>query len=98
VLYQKVQSIGAHKGVMVATVPYQSGAVAFARAHGIALVTVVEGRFVFVHRTRGTLAGPAFVVYVEGDGGMVLSATDEDHAECVATLLLGRPSGTDVDV
>ncbi|MFY1598511.1 restriction endonuclease [Micromonospora sp. WMMD737] len=101
VLYQKVQSVGAHKGVMVATAPYQSGAVAFARAHGIALVTVVEGRFVFVHRTPETGAHPALVAYVEcgtGTGGMVLSAADEDHAECVATLVLGRPSGADVDV
>ncbi|MGN9769066.1 restriction endonuclease [Micromonospora sp. SD12] len=100
VLYQKVQSVGAHKGVMVATAPYQSGAVAFARAHGIALVTVVEGRFVFVHRTSGTGAHPALVAYVEGGttGGMVLSAADEDHAECVATLVLGRRSGADVDV
>jgi Restriction endonuclease len=101
VLYQKVQSVGAHKGVMVATAPYQSGAVAFARAHGIALVTVVEGRFVFVHRTPGIVAHPALVAYVErgtGTGGMVLSAADEDHAECVAALVLGRPSGTDMDV
>ncbi|WP_432956952.1 restriction endonuclease [Micromonospora haikouensis] len=101
VLYQKVQSIGAHKGVMVATAPYQSGAVAFARAHGIALVTVVEGRFAFVHRAPGTVTHPKLVAYVEGDtgtGGMVLSAADEDHAECVATLVLGRPSGADVDV
>ncbi|WP_320069071.1 restriction endonuclease [Micromonospora sp. RTGN7] len=101
VLYQKVQSIGAHKGVMVATAPYQAGAVAFARAHGIALVTVVEGRFVFVRRTPGTVATPALVAYVEGGtgtGGMVLSAGDEDHAECVATWVLGRSLGADVDV
>lgn len=101
VLHQKVRSIGAHKGVMVATAPYQSGAVEFARVHGIALVTVVESRFAFVNRTPATAPHPAFVAYVEGGTGtrgMVLSAQDEDHAECVATLLLGRPSGSDVDV
>lgn len=50
VLYQKVQSVGAHKGVMVSTAPYQSGAVVYAKAHGIALVTVTEGRFIFEAR------------------------------------------------
>lgn len=46
VLYQKILSVGAHKGVMVSTAPYQAGAVAFAKTHGIALVTVTEGRFI----------------------------------------------------
>ena len=46
VLHQKVQSVGAHKGVMISTAPYQSGAVDFAIAHGIALPTVTEGRFI----------------------------------------------------
>jgi Restriction endonuclease len=45
VLHAKVQSIGAHKGVLVATAPFQRGALDFAKAHGIALVTVTEGRF-----------------------------------------------------
>lgn len=47
VLQQKVQSVGAHKGAMFSTVPYQSGALEFAKTHGIALVTVMEGRFTF---------------------------------------------------
>ena len=52
VLHQKVQSVGAHKGVMISTAPYQSGAVAFAKIHGVALATVTEGRFTF--EARGT--------------------------------------------
>ncbi|HET9897920.1 MAG TPA: restriction endonuclease [Streptosporangiaceae bacterium] len=56
ILHQKIQSVGAHKGVIVATAPYQIGAVEFAKAHGIALVTVTEGRFIF--ETRDTLPGP----------------------------------------
>ncbi len=50
VLHQKIQSVGAHKGVMVSTAPYQSGALAFAIEHGIALVTVTEGRFLYEAR------------------------------------------------
>ena len=50
VLYQKVQSAGAHKGVMVSTAPHQTGAVRFAQVHGIALATVTEGRFLYEAR------------------------------------------------
>lgn len=56
VLYQKVQSVGAHKGVMISTAPYQTGAVVFAKKHGIALVTVTEGRFLY--ETRDVLPVP----------------------------------------
>jgi hypothetical protein len=93
VLHQKVHSVGAHKGVMVATSAYQAGAIEFATAHGIALVTVTEGRFVFA--TRNTAAvRPTFVARYHGVGsrGLVLSADDEDYADCVATFLLARPS------
>jgi Restriction endonuclease len=64
VLQQKAQSVGAHKGVMISTAPYQAGAVAFARAHGIALATVTEGRFVF--RTRDAV--PTTFLSREKDG------------------------------
>lgn len=47
VLHSKLQSVGAHKAVMVSTAPYQSGALEFALTHGIALVTVTEGRFTY---------------------------------------------------
>ncbi|MFF3373813.1 restriction endonuclease [Streptomyces sp. NPDC002680] len=81
VLHQKVQSVGAHKGVMVSTAPYQTGALQFAKVHGIALVTVTEGRFVFNTRdaaptphTSREEAGegfgqPRFVAHHFGPGG-----------------------------
>lgn len=47
VAYQKVQSVGAQKAVVVSTAPFQRGALDFALAHGIALVTVTEGRFTY---------------------------------------------------
>ena len=96
VLHQKIRSVGAHKGVMVATSPYQAGAVEFARAHGIALVTVAESRYVFATRNTATRARPAFVAHYDSGAGtrsLVLSADDEDHPDCVATFLLGRPRG-----
>lgn len=46
-LQSKIQSVGAHKGVVVSTAPFQKGALDFALAHGIALVKVTEGRFTY---------------------------------------------------
>ena len=45
-LHSKVQSVGGHKGVMFSTAGFQREAIEFAKIHGIALVTVTEGRFV----------------------------------------------------
>ncbi|MFG1774583.1 restriction endonuclease [Nocardia salmonicida] len=51
VLKDKVHSVGAQKGVVIATAPFQSGAIEYAGKHGIALVKVTEGRYTF--ETRG---------------------------------------------
>lgn len=93
VLHQKINSVGAHKGAMVATSPYQADAVEFAVAHGIALVNVTESRFVFTTRNAEHGRRPEFVAYCESSRGLVLSADDEDHPGNVATVLLGRPTG-----
>jgi hypothetical protein len=47
VLHDKRRSVGAHKAAKFATAPYQRGALEYAKTHGIALVTVTEGRFTF---------------------------------------------------
>lgn len=96
ILHQKILSVGAHKGVIVATSHYQGGAVAFAKAHGIALVTVTEGRFVFTTRNAAPGPRPALVAHCDGgpgSRGLMLSAADDDHPDCVAEYLLGRPPG-----
>jgi restriction system protein len=49
-LFAKMQSVGAHKGMLFATSGFQSGAVEFATAHGIALVEVVDGRNSWIHK------------------------------------------------
>jgi len=107
VLHQKVQSIGAHKGVMVSTATYQSGAVAFARAHGIALVTVTDGRFLFETRENMPVeesagSGPSrFIVHCHGLPGrrpgtsrdLLMVPDDDDYPRQAAEILLGRPFG-----
>lgn len=42
VLHDKLESIGAHKGILLTTSDFQSGAIQYAKAHGIALITVED--------------------------------------------------------
>jgi restriction system protein len=86
-LWTKVQSLGAHKGIMFSTAGFQSGAIEFAKAHGIALVHVADGRsFYFAKslRTEGEMIPwemvPEFVPKVVCwviDGGMRSSVAKE---------------------
>ncbi len=44
VLFDRIRAVGAHKGIIFATTTFQRGAVEYAKAHGIALVEVADGR------------------------------------------------------
>jgi restriction system protein len=57
VLESKLRDVGAHKGMLFSTSGFQSGAVEYATARGIATVTVVEGKWLFETRDAGL--GPA---------------------------------------
>ncbi|UZE16006.1 restriction endonuclease [Pseudomonas sp. B21-054] len=50
VLHDKVRSVGAHKGMLFTTTGFQSGAIKYATAHGIALVSIIDG--VATYETR----------------------------------------------
>ena len=52
ILHDKIDSIGAHKGVFVTTSSYQSGAIKYAKTHGIALLAVVEGKLNYYVRSK----------------------------------------------
>ena len=43
VLQARVQSMGAHKGILFSVSGFQSGAIKYARAHGVALIQLVPG-------------------------------------------------------
>jgi restriction system protein len=44
ILYDKLRATGTHKGIIFSTSGFQSGADKYARKHGIALITVIEGK------------------------------------------------------
>ncbi len=52
--HSKLQSTGAQKGVLVAATGFQSGALEFAKAHGIACVRLVDNAWTY--STRHTTA------------------------------------------
>ena len=42
VLYDKIRATGAHKGILVSTSNFQSGAIKYATEHGIALIQITD--------------------------------------------------------
>ena len=50
VLHDKLRSTGAHKGFVVAARSFQKGALAYAQAHGIACVRLVDGAWTYETR------------------------------------------------
>jgi restriction system protein len=50
VLADKLRAVGAQKAILFATNGFQRGALEYARAHGIALVRVIEGKFTYEMR------------------------------------------------
>ncbi|MFC1404798.1 MULTISPECIES: restriction endonuclease [Streptacidiphilus] len=110
VLREKILSVGAQKGVMISTAPYQSGALNFAKTHGIALVTVTEGRFTFESRganqpplmTREEawekFRVPTFVGHCYGPGASpnstAVTLVSSKDTERVADLLLAFPQAS----
>lgn len=53
VLYDKLRATGAQKGLIFSTSGFQSGACKFAEHHGIALIRVIEGRYIYVTKSYG---------------------------------------------
>lgn len=45
ILYNRIRSIGAHKGMLFSTSRFKQGAIDFARKHGIALVQITDGTY-----------------------------------------------------
>lgn len=52
VLYDKIRAVGAHKGILISTSSFQSGAIKFAKEHGIALIQIVEADLTYEIRTK----------------------------------------------
>ncbi len=65
VLNDKIQSVGAHKGIFVTTSFFQSGALLYAKEHGIALITIADGSIQYEARGRNWIDKPVIPPWVE---------------------------------
>ncbi len=87
ILHSKVQSLGAHKGMIFSTAGFQEGAIRFAELHGIALVQLAKGETTYFSRSLGppkpppTWAGiPKYIGWWRhGNHLSVLSPTKGDY-------------------
>lgn len=48
VLYAKLQSLGAQKGILISTSGFQSGAVDYAKKHGICLIQIMDAQVKYI--------------------------------------------------
>ncbi|WP_433221456.1 restriction endonuclease [Dactylosporangium sp. CS-047395] len=89
VLYTKLQSTGAQKGVVVAATGFQSGALEFAKAHGIACVRLVDNAWMYMTRHTQIANPPALTGAYSG-----YSMTPDGDGDYEFTLLTGSPDNT----
>ena len=54
VLADKVKSLGAHKGILLSTSSFQSGAIQYAKEHGIALIQVFDNNLAHYSHASGS--------------------------------------------
>lgn len=53
ILHRKLESIGAHKGILISTSDFQSGAIEYGKAHGIALIKAENYHFEYISHSSG---------------------------------------------
>jgi restriction system protein len=83
VLADKVRSIGAQKGMIFATAPFQRGALEYARRHGVALVRVADGRTTY--ETKSAIPIRTYPSWLPRHVGWITQLT-RDGNESVALL------------
>ena len=77
VLHDKIRSTGAHKGIFITTSYFQSGALKYAKEHGIALISIVNGALRYeTRRKNGTSIIPSWVKLRKFSMAMQTQITD----------------------
>lgn len=88
-LKAKLDDVHAHKGMMFSTSGFQSGAIKYAAAHGIATVTVVAGEWLFETRAIGSAPKPPPWAHLDRFVGIRLIRTAKGIGS--HTIEKGRP-------
>ncbi|MCC7385957.1 MAG: restriction endonuclease [Deltaproteobacteria bacterium] len=89
-LKSKLDELSAHKGMLVSTAGFQSGAIDYAKEHGIALVEIASGRTAYL--TKGGPEPTMIPGYIDCVVGWMLVAEGTDQP------MWGIVSTSEVDV
>lgn len=65
VLHDKIRSMGAHKGIFITTSYFQSGALKYAKEHGIALISIIDGNLQYEARSEDWIRNPIIPPWIE---------------------------------
>lgn len=79
VLRDKIQAIGAQKGIIFSTAYFQRGAINYAKAHRIALVQVADGRTSYITKSDGP--PPPLPPWVPAYVGWVVTPDDSSKGD-----------------
>ena len=82
-LYDKIRATGAQKGILFSTANYQSGAITYAKEHGIALVHIIDGKLTYETRSHQSIAiEPPNLACFQNYIGVFLQETDSSTIQC----------------
>ena len=97
ILRDRLQSVGASKGILVSTSGFQSGAVKYADTHGIALIQLIEGKSTYFTKSMGSSPEPppwanippyaGWLVSVSDTGGERYSLIEVERTESIRQFL-----------
>lgn len=77
ILHDRVRSLGAHKGMLFATTGFQSGAIKYAKEHGIALIRITEGNACYEARSAEPVKPPSFLDFPDFMGWRIEANVNE---------------------
>ncbi|CAD5288434.1 Restriction endonuclease [Alteromonas sp. 38] len=77
ILHDRVRSLGAQKGMLFATTGFQSGAIKYAKEHGIALIRITEGNACYETRSAYPVEPPAYLEFPDFMGWQIEAAENE---------------------
>lgn len=63
VLSEKVRSLGGHKGILISTSGFQSGALQYARKHGIALLQIFDKHVMHIQNSINSI-NPYYIEFI----------------------------------
>ncbi|WP_313638107.1 restriction endonuclease [Paenibacillus sp.] len=65
VLADKVRTLGAHKGILISTSGFQSGATEYAKKHGIALLQIFNREVMHIQASSNPQLDPKFIEFIK---------------------------------